>query len=610
MAVSIADIFTELGVGKELEDFYYNSICTNNYQYVIIVPRKCMTEYKCLCKEHSDWEFHRDVYYMTPKSYIQYKAQIIDEIKRGEDFSILIIDDIMMHGRGIDQVLQNMVTGMSEDIERKMIDRINISVFIESNKDFIIDEKFRPILEERSSCYFSYHEFKNVLRASDLFLESFYAKLVPNTSFVNAWYYKDWQKGHDVREKLGTGNESSKKAVPFCYTIQNKAEQDKYGFRSVVYSEKQENWMENLAEFCCVRYYCNEEGYNPFLIPYAFLRPMTGVQIDSLLERFEKALGIPHVWEGKSDDFYVLKYEYLTKLVSDCYGIIFMKRYLESCNENVFSWDSEYIEDDIVSEFTFGRGNILPMEELCKKLGNDPAGKMESICKDFSTDSIEEFKEESNSGRLFEKAVDEADADVSSGPEHLFYQLILDNFLKRSNLQDEKLAEERKERYYGLSTIRIRNILEIRKKLSERGRAELYGEMVRCMDTGTAAISIKRITNKGKVYYGAIVNSGEQAYRELQEKNAVEIHYMALIEQDCRNLCMSRETENKIDDFWKDVEKIRKDTKISFHGIEEVRNAVRERNGKYSEIDIKRFADTEAESRDKICCEAYRKIEY
>lgn len=625
MATSIAEIFADFGFEETLYEFYKRAICTTKYKYVIIVPRKCMTEYKCLCKEYEDLAFQKEeVYYMTSKSFVQYKEQMIEDftaVDNGETF-ILIIDDIMMHGRGINQVLKNLTKDVPNDVVQRMIEHIYIDIFIESNKKFLIAEEFLPIMEENSNCYYSYNEFKNVLKASDLFLESFYAQLVPNTSFVNAWYYKDGAKGHRMKMVLdekakADAYRSDENNFLRAYSIKTKKEQMKYDFHSLIYFEKQEPWMESVAEFCCIRVYYNEKEDNILLVPYVFLKPMTGEQIDNLLKNFQKVLSLPQIWEERTtnDDMYILKYEYLTKLISDCYGAIFMSRYLHDEWNAMNHWDDIFQEDEIVTEFTFGKKNVLSMEDLCNKMKKGSVDMIKEICRNNPADDINVFDEEEDSGLLFKDAVDQENSGKSHEQQEAQVNLscaqILNTFLKYSNLKDEELASVGEERYFGLSTLRIKNILEERNGLKSEEKSTLYGEMIRCMDIGAASLLIKKLQYKGMLYYGAVLNSGEQAYRELQEKNSVAIHYMALIEQDCHNLCIGNQTEGQIDKFW---ENVKNDYDIDilsekFEGISEVRRAIRRRHGSYLEMDIERPAERD-EQFDKICRETYKKIKY
>lgn len=511
-----------------------------------------------------------------------------------------------MHGRGINQVLTDMLTILNPDklpeLEQQIIDHINIDVFIESNRIFIIDKKFDPIVNERMNCYISYNQFQNVLRASDLFLESFYANLIPNTSFVNAWKFKDPQKGDETRRLLDPECHNDSLS---CYATMEREEQKKYGFHSKIYYEPQEDWLTRFAEFYCIRLYYNDDGDTPLLVPYVFLKPMDGEQIDALLERFHAALALPQIWQGQSDAHYILKYEYLTKLISDCYGLVFMASHLNALGQGDASWDDLFTEDDIVSEFTFGRENILPMELLRQKLGTRPEETLRKILEDFSLDYVSAFEEENDSRMLLNSSMPKTNAHSGKTA----FQEILNSFLRASNIQDEIQAEEKEERYFGLSTIRIKYILQQKDFISDANIHELYGELIRCMDTGAASLSIKKITCSGKTYYGAIINSGEQAYRFMQEELAPMIHYMAKIETDCLNLSMSSQRDTKIDEFLTNIHKENKNGDPLFDNIYEIKNIIKERNGRYGDLDVQR-SGYEDRLANPLCKKAYEQLQY
>ena len=322
---------------------------------------------------------------------------------------------------------------------------------------------------------------------------------------------------------------------------------------------------------------------------------MSGEQIDALLERFHAALDLPQIWQGQSDAHYILKYEYLTKLASDCYGLMFMASYLNISGQEDTSWDGIYMEDVIVSKFTFGSENVLPMEKLRQKLGKHPEEALKNVLENFSLDYVTAFEEENDSRMLLNISMSKiyAHSDTTTFGE------ILNSFLKASNIQDEIQAEEKKPRYFGLSTIRIKYILQQKDFLSDANINELYGELIRCMDTGAASVSIKKITCSGKTYYGAIMNS------EL----APVIHYMARIERNCLNLCMSSQRDIKIDEFLNNVRREDTNANISFDSIYEIKDTIKERNGRYGDIDVQR-SGCESRLINPLYEKAYRQIRY
>jgi len=552
-------------------------------------------------------ELSDDKYYMTSKSVIRYKEQMLAEIRDGKDISILIIDDIMMYGRGIRSLLKEILEDLEETLRAAFISKIYVSVFIENaneyenkNNDWVT-AALEEILENRYNRYFSYENPRDINRASDLFLESFYASATSNTSFVNTWYCRDDDFIDYIAEKeeIKIKNLKVESNGLHCAMINSNEDQKRNAFFSCVYYEKQDNQDDRWAEFKCVRVYHNRNLKRSFLVPYVFLKPMSGKQIDDILNALKEQLYFVDLWKelGDSDQAYILKYEYLTNLLSDCYGAYFYNQYLNSENK---LWQDLFEEEMISADFSFGRNIVLNMGQISQIQTDNLWNDITSRCNGIVNQDYAFFEQEKNAIDLFEQVIGEGDQ----------CDKIMRTILDNANRIDTSLAKEGREKFFGIATLSMRKILEQKGNLSLKEPEELYNELIRHMDQGSASLKIEKLSINSDSYYGAVINSGEQAYRIFQEPAALALHYFAEIEGNCINLFMQSETEQKIKEFISIYENLRLPDMASSKELELIRQGIRERRAKYSDYDVVRTNYNEDQRLRERFEQAYEKITY
>ena len=592
----VESVFEEYHSFDDLRSFY-NAVCTEGYKYVIIVPRKCLTEYKCLLTlDKQQLDFGKTVC-MTTKGFVRYKKQIQEEIKSalaaGKDLGkyIMVVDDIIIYGRGINHFLKCLYSCVDTLEEKeKLIESISLKVFIESNNEFQIDNNFQSIIDERYEAYNTYYYMKDVKRTSDLFLKSFYATVTPNTSFIRSWLVKQ-DRIQILFEKVNNINDKLK-----VYDLEQNADQKKYEFITLILTDDSCRIFDRISEFCCIRIYFNGERERLVFTPYVFLNPMSAEQLDcilisvqecfsSIIKKDSEFICAQTDEKGEVDkDYYVLKYEYLTMIMSDFYGIYIWEKYFSLSD---VKWQ-EYFEDDAdVLSFSFGKENLFSVSEMIPLVGSDGFERFTDCISKIEMNSLDHcFTEEKDALCIMDEMVKEEHSnDVRT---------FVSQYFSRNHDEDEVRAYKRIDRIEGISTGTMWEQAEKHNLLIDK--AELYKEILSCMDDGKATLTIKPVYDENmQLYFAAVLNAGEQAYRISIDYYMPFFKYFAKIESDCRNLLVPSRTEKIINDFLKAALNERIISKKMKEDIEKIRRKMRLQGKEYGEMYVTRKGCEEIE---------------
>lgn len=600
----VESVFEEYHSFDDLRSFY-NAVCTEGYKYVIIVPRKCLTEYKCLLQlDKQQLDFGKTVC-MTTKGFARYKKQIQEEIKSalaaGKDLGkyIMVVDDIIIYGRGINHFLTCLSSCVDSPEEKeKLIESISLKVFIESNNEFQIDESFQSVIDERYEAYNTYYYMKDVKRTSDLFLESFYATVTPNTSFIRSWSVKK-DRIQGLFEKVNNINDKLK-----VYDLEQNADQKKYEFRTRILTDDSCRIFDRISEFCCIRIYFNGELERLVFTPYVFLKPMSAEQLDCILisaqecfgaiiKKESEFIGAQTDEKGEGDkDYYVLKYEYLTMIMSDLYGAYIWEKYFSVSEVN---WQECFEDDADVLSFSFGKENLFSVSGMIPLVGSDGFERFTDCISKIEMNSLDHcFTQEKDALRIMDEMTKEKHGNVS----HRARDFVLQYF-SRNHDEDEVRAHKKIDRIEGISTGTMWKQAEKHKLLLDK--AELYKEILSCMDDGKAALTIKPVYDENlQLYFVAVLNAGEQAYRISVDYYMPFFKYFAKIERDCRNLLVPSRTEKIINAFLKAALNERIISEKMKEDIEEIRRKMRLQGKEYGEMYVTRKGGCEEIEEQKL----------
>lgn len=581
----IQSIFDEKNLFEDLLDFY-RSIFEENYKYIIIIPRKCLTEYKCLklfdeeiAGLSNDPSFLTQI--TTPHGIVNYIDAIKKDIKEGkvDEKYIALIDDIMIYGRGIKDFLDQFLNYFKEDEKEILRSYIQLETFIESDKVFLQD--YYKDIYNKGETYYSNKKLPFVKSVSDLFINSFLVEPMPNTSFISSW-------------KIVEGNKSSKiwKDESIFSELINKNKEPKswkkYGYSVSIICDLEKKFFRKVADFCCIRKYFNKyTGINVYT-PYIFLKQMDSATIDEILEDLKENLLDEEIvqnvhWYTSNDekskrDSYILKYEYLTYILSNLYGIYVWKK--NSADEEL-KWEDFFESDQDIIGFSYGKENVINLSALSQseKL-NEYIEKFSSRFTGRIIPDYGEFLEEKQAVDLFQDAAIELN-DINS---------ILESYLQKNNLDDERKAGTKDKRIFGIT---LQGLYKLIKQKIDISIEKYYKNVIYYMDAGYVALKVKCLREEGEEYIiGNVLNSGEQAYRFSVDKIMPIIGYFSRIERDCINNFESNLRLNKVNKF---VNKLKEEKLLSEElekKIEELVSFVTESNSSFSDLFVFRQEDT------------------
>lgn len=619
----LKDVFEEQNLFPSIVEFYKGVMC-NRYKYVIIVPRKCLTEYKCLTLLEEDNFYDDGTVYMTTKGFVRYTEQIRKELEACTDDYIenyiAIVDDIMIYGRGISDFITHFLSHFDQEsgIREKLRRSLYLEVLIESSNKYVFKRRYEDILDERFGSFHLYYQMPAIKRASDLFIESFYAACVPNTSFVRTWIYKE-MNGHytfNVSEcRLDFSEElRNNVALDFISMPSNKAQKQRK-FASAVFYEKNKTIFDDISEFSCMRVYHNDGLKKTVLVPYVFLKPLSTGEIDKVLSGLQdkvdsttieenNILTLTDLHDGSVTDAYVLKYEYLTCLLSDLYGIYMWKNYLGGQQKK---WSDVFEDDSNILSFSYGLENVLSMEMMCKVFDSMENIALSEMQNTSFNDRIYNllFKKEQESIELIKEMISFGDEIGDSEKELKF---VRNYFAKCGEYDEMKAAKEvDEERIWGITTQSLR--CEATNRLGSVQDGEFYTALLNCMDTGVSALTVKPLLGDDDKLQcvAAVLNEGEQAYRIKVDEYMQLLGWLKRIEVDYKNLYMKSRATERIDAFLELAESEFNDPFCMRNDIRKIQRIMQQQNRTYSDIYVYRPRE-EDPSKDKIYKEYYHRI--
>ncbi len=601
----ILKVFDSQNIGSKLFEFY-KRIAKDRYKYVIIVPRKCLTEFKCVSKADADIFVSGKTTFMTTKGFVRYRDQIRKEVDSNAELPdnyMAIVDDIMIYGRGINRFINQLLDSFnSAESRQKLIKKIYLEIFIESNNKFQIDKEYEEILEERYNCYFSYSQYSAVKHASDLFLKSFYATATPNTSFVRSWFLEsgccaEWMKVEENEVRLALESEACQ-LFHIKNIEQNMDQKEEKFFSGILYSD--DSFLKDLCEFRCIRYYYNEKLQKNIFIPYVILKPLKIEEIDRLLEVFYGLL--EDLFKSENDlicnyekdvDYAILKYEYLILIISDLYGLYLLKM----TGGNLFGEIGNGLDDDSkILQFSFGKQNLYCIKDLMEIWNDELEKSIEKALEDYSI-SENQF-EASDAEQDAQNILNMMAQNVKPDTENEVVWFIAEYFDKNSKA-DEIKAKKKEDRIYGISTGSfIRNFHEFF-EVDEQKDIDFYSEIVKYMDSGIAGLTVKNYKVNGEERIASFLNAGEQAYRIKIDKYMQFFEYLSKIEQDCINLQILSSLETKVDSFLDKALMGDNMKELKKKEITAIRTWMREGQSSYSDMFVNRnYSVKELEKKD------------
>lgn len=550
----LEEVFSAAGIYNDI-CFFYDDLLKQKYKYVVIVPRKCLTEFKCIRLIEQDL-LETDSIITTPAGMVRYiddMKQDIRNLKDGEtlpDNYLAIVDDIMIYGRGITRVLDRLYRMFSESEAQLLRKQTYLETLIESNCASYIRKYYHDIYEARFNTVRMGYDRAAYRQVSDLFIKSFYSVPMPNTSYVRSWNFYD----KDIEDVLALFSQTGRKNSAGISDIEE--------YKFILLYDENKHFFENVSEFNCIRVFYNSQTRICSVTPYVFLKAMSEDEIDTAFDLLKDY--IPNnLYAYKIDDdkyrseIYSLKYEYLTMLFSDIYGLLSYRPYNESGVKDV-----AYEDDADILEFTYGKGNVLGLKEI-KSVLKVMDHIQSSLSKWNIDNSYDEFKVERDAIRLTESIQKEDAKDV------------INEYFAQNGETDDQKAKEGKERIWGITLDSIKKVVS-KKCAQNYNDIEFFYYILQCMDSGKAALTIKVVDEKNRKLYTSVLNAGEQAYRIHMDPLMVCFKYLKKIEEDCNNNLESKKTDLMVQKF---LNGVKKENLMNQEAIDMVRAIINKNGG-------------------------------
>lgn len=503
--------FSEVGLYSDV-DFFYKDLLEQNYRYIILVPRKCLTEFKCIQLANKKLNTNKSII-VTPSGMVRYVNDIKNDIRRLKDGESLpenylaVVDDILIYGRGIARVLDRLFKMFSPEEVAKLREKTYLETLIESNSCSYIKDRYAEIYNTRCNTVRMGYDRPAYRRASDLFIQSFYSVPMPNTSFVRSWRISGQNLEDVIRLFLRRG------------VRRKEINQNAVDYRFVFLFEEDGIFVEQLSCFNCIRVFYNSKTQICNVTPYVFLKTMSESEIDVIFDYFKDVVRCDFLESEKgddkrSDDIYTLKYQYITMLLSDIYGIYLCSKF----NENGIP-DFEMEEDIDILEFTYGKGNVPKLTEIYSIYKDDLllSGLNANV-----QDLENIFNDEEDNLHLAENVQKDK-----------VEEFVKEYFAQNGDLDDQK-AEEDEERSFGISLDSIKRVAL--KKCNENfDNSEFFFRILECMDSGESSLTIRKVAVNNEKRFTSVLNAGEQAYRIHIDSLMPCFKYLKKIEEDCNN---------------------------------------------------------------------------
>lgn len=482
-----------------LYDYFCNAL-DRGEEYKILRARRCQVLFQLflpiILKNEPNIRIHGT--FISDHAIAKYKDEILKT-------SALILDDIVIHGRGLEELYEDLDSGYEHD---------NIHVYVHkmARTADAMSEKLKAKLEWDSKIYdWEWRELSTQL------VNAIYATVTPYVSFVETYI---------------SGRELDLERAGEAFTVSDytNEDQERIGTKAYVIFEKDilPRIIGNGGYDACVRYYKNEKMMKTVYVPYVFMKSLSENDIDVFCNTFAGHLGSKYNALGKElltgwDNDLQLKYKAVLAnvLLNRIYGLYLEHKYPGLFDFSAAEWST--------LAMCFGNAVTDDVEKLTY---GDVCGLMDlEFCQ---TQCDAEYEEDQALVKGLEQAMeDETENEVL--PLYFYFNRQL----------DEESVRKKEKRKKGLSINTFYN--KLGDNVHNTSKLQL-----RCWDAGTAACDTFVINNNLVALYA---RAGEQSFRYMidkMEELGESIHL--ILEGGAENGQGSEEKLDKklIKQFWED----------------------------------------------------------
>lgn len=425
-----------------------------------------------------------------------------DELKN----KILIVDDVVLHGRTLDNVYKYLRS------KGCLPEQIKIKVFLNNTDAHKIKSDMFQCLEANSEC-----TERTWLLASDHILKSFYFGAQPYVSYLPYWELAMMECAAEEICSLIKKN----KCGNLASAVQQQCGMETY----ILYEDQINTWkpMSFCAQKSMVRVYKYNNMSQVAVVPYVILNHIdeTGLKdyYAKLIEKEAFDQKVSDLLTGHlTKEIMSFLYGALTYVLSYVVGAEFLRRYevgdaylnrmIEKYNFGGMIHVDQSKIDDIIHIFGFKCSWFpeLRLDDVCK--ANKDAG-----------DLLKKSRIQNNEMKM----------------KHL-----VSLYLKMSGKEDELLAAQNARRMQGIEFAQLQN--DTKSLASD----ETWSPVIKSVDTGGGTIACTTITVDGKVYACSHLYAGEMNASGNEDDLIYYIYPLMRMEQYVE--------ENRLGDIWQKKE--------------------------------------------------------
>lgn len=511
-----------LGTNYAVVYRFFRNVLELEYCYKIFRSRRCQVLFNIfapiilndLAQENPDiWEKDKGIF-ISDNSLAKYKEKIV----KG-DISVLLVDDIMIHGRGLKQLYETI------DPDYKL-DNIKIYVMAKNHEDCEVNTGILDRLEVELPVFeWGWKELSSQL------VNLIYNNATPYISYVGSYYEALSAEKFDWKDKLWELVQQKQ----INWVDNTNEAQKKMKETSGVFFEKRALpvFFDNLCYACCLRLYENSDLRKRTLVPYVFLKNFSMAEAETvssfLAEKLDdtrfscicKSLRKKNYRDGLEKELNLAyKMRLANALVSLFYGI-----YVADCYGLSYpNW-----EFDIV-QFGICYGKDIA-EEVGKLVFADFSDFINITV--LNEEHLSDFQEDDELSSLFDPIMNQIDnqTDLSVLNEKM------EKYFFENGIIDEQRAKKVMSRKEGIT---INKILGHFSASSLKNK--LISALLNAWDSGIASGSALALEEKDIV--AMYVAAGEQCFRYGIKSNKKAIVYILQKYQEI---------------FFKDKEKVKKE---------------------------------------------------
>lgn len=425
-------------------------------------------------------------------------AMIREEIKSGNCKRILLADDIIIHGRTLSTLYDQLVKWFEEN---NITDyQIDVVAYVKNTDGLIKNKNFLSSVHAELNCK------KREWRAtSNMIVDMFFLLGQPYTSYVpNSRIPMKSELGEGISKILDSHHE---------FVIQTSVDMKAHSVKSFSYIERVSY---KFALNCSMRIYVYEKLQQYVLVPMVMLKPVSDEILSGYFDKLSwmmEPLSKKAIDNAKSS---LLKYQTVVYLFSALWGQKFMQDYFQN-KRVVLNYD---IQEEKMNFncclLAFSPNNHDHWIDWSEKLQ-----AMNSLYKDGELKE-EDLYQEPGVAKL-QKVLDKLYNKISPNQETVsmdFSRAMMGNFLYNNGEMDEEkyleaedeIDEERKNLKNGSQRLMGYPLVKMNDKLQSMGtewlRAVLYA-----IDFGKGSIVPKCFESEGKQWYFSVLHAGEQNYK-------------------------------------------------------------------------------------------------